>query len=137
MPAFAIEHLDEHTLFDAWPLLRSAGAEALRDWWENETLELIARGGGVLAARAADGSVHGIATYECVHRPRTGPVLAVKRLVTFELNRKEPVKQALGGALHMIASAFCCTAIALPLQSKGHLCQRTRHIYGDGPQPDI
>jgi len=136
MPAFTIEHLDEQKLPDAWPLLRVADAEPLPDWWVNEARELMDRGGGVLAARAPDGSVHGVATYECVHRPRTGPVLAVDRLVTLELRRKEPVKDALGGALHMIGSAFCCAAIALPLPAKGYVRQRTRQIYGDGPQPD-
>jgi hypothetical protein len=134
MPAFTIEHLDEQKLLDAWPILRAAGAEPLPDWWENEARALLGRGGGVLAARAPDGSVHGIATYECVHRPRTGSVLAVDRLVTFELSRKEPVKEALGGALHMIASAFCCSAIALPLPAKGYLRQRTRQLYGERPQ---
>ena len=136
MPELTIEHLDEQKLLDAWPLLRSAGVESLPDWWENEASALMDRGGGVLAARAADGSVHGVATYECVHRPRTGSVLAVDRLVTFELNRKEPVKEALGGALHMIASAFCCSAIALPLPAKGYVRQRMRQLYGEGPQPD-
>jgi len=136
MPAFTIEHLDEQKLLDAWPLLRSAGAEPLPAWWENEARSLMSRGGGVLAARAPDSAVHGVATYECVHRPRTGAVLAVDRLVTFELNRKEPVKEALGGALHMIASAFCCSAIVLPLPSRGYLRQRARQMYGEGPQPD-
>jgi hypothetical protein len=133
MPAFTIEHLDEHKLLDAWPILRSAGAEPLPDWWENEALELMERGGGVLAARAPDGSVHGVATYECVHRPSAGSVLAVDRLVTFELNRKEPVKEALREALHRIASAFCCTCVALPLPDRGVLKQRIRQIYGEEP----
>lgn len=136
MPAFTIEHLDEQRLLDAWPVLRAADTDPLPEWWANEAMALMSRGGGVLAARAPDGSVHGVATYECVHRPRAGPVLAVDRLVTFELNRKEPVKEALGGALHMIASAFRCSAIALPLPAKGYVRQRTRQMYGDGPQPD-
>lgn len=136
MPAFTIEHLDQGKLLDAWPLLRSAGTEPLPDWWENEARALMERGGGVLIARAPDGLVHGVATYECVHRARAGSVLKVERFVTFELKREEPVKQALGGALHMIASAFCCSAIALPLPRKPCLPQRTGQIYEDGPQPD-
>src|SRR6476469_2081587 len=133
MPAFTIEHLDEHKLLDAWPLLRSAGVEPLPDWWENEALVLMRRGGGVLAARAPDGSVHGVATYECVHRPRAGSVLAVDRLLTFELNRKEPVKAALCEAIHRMAFAFCCSAVALPLRAKGFVQQRARQIYGEEP----
>jgi hypothetical protein len=131
MPAFTIEHLDESKLMDAWPVLRSAGAEPLPDWWANEAIELMSRGGGILAARAPDGSVHGVAAYECVHRPRGGSMLAVDRLVTFELNRKEPVKHALCEAIYKIAAAFCCSAVALPLPAKGYLQQRTRQIYGE------
>ena len=137
MPAFTIEHLEKRTLSDAWPLLRSASREPMIDWWEKEARQLLDRGGGVLAARAPDASIHGIATYERIHRPRTGSVLAVGRLVTLELSQKEPVKEALGAALHMIASAFYCSAIALPLSAKGYLCQRSRNIYGDGPHPDF
>jgi len=131
---FTIEHLEESAILDAWPLLRSAGSEPLPDWWENEARALIGRGGGVLAARAPDGSVHGLATYECVHRQPKGSVLAVDRLVTLELNRKEPAKEALGGALRMIACAFCCSAIALPLLTKGHLRQLERQLHGEGPK---
>ena len=76
MPAFTIEHLEKRTLSDAWPLLRSASREPMIDWWEKEARQLLDRGGGVLAARAPDASIHGIATYECIHRPRTGSVLA-------------------------------------------------------------
>jgi hypothetical protein len=136
MPVFIIEHLDERKLLDAWPLLRLAGSDPLPDWWGNEAVELMSRGGGVLAARAPDGSIHGIATYECVHRPRAGSMLAVDRLVTYELNRKEPVKDALCGALRRIAAAFRCSAVALPLPAKACLRQRTRQIYGDVPSPD-
>lgn len=118
MSIFTIEHLGEEMLLDAWPVLRSTGAEPIADWWTNEAHDLMRRGGGVLAARAPDGSVHGVATYECVHRMRAGSVLAVDRLVTFELNRKQPVRTALREALHLIAAAFSCSAVALPLPAK-------------------
>lgn len=131
MPAFTIENLDESTLLDAWPLLRSTGAEAVPDWWENEGRALMGRGGGVLAARAPDRSVHGVATYECVNRGRGGPMLAVDRLVTLELNRKEPVKAELCHALRKMASAFRCSSIALPLPARGYLQHGTRYIYGE------
>jgi hypothetical protein len=134
MALFTIEHLEQSAILDAWPLLRSAGSEPLPDWWENEARALMGRGGGVLAARAPDGSVHGVATYECVHRQK-GSVLAVDRLVTLELNRKEPVKEALGGALHMIASAFCCSVIALPLLTKGHVRQPKSQSFNEARKP--
>jgi hypothetical protein len=138
MPPFSIVHLDERNVLDAWPVLRSTGAVVVADWWEDEVHQLMNRGGGILAARAADGSIHGVATYECVHRPRTGCVLAVGRLVTIELSRKQPVKEALCDALHVIAGAFCCSAVAMPLPAKGYLQQRTRQmIYGDASQPRV
>lgn len=115
MPAFTIEHLDEHKLLDAWPVLRSSGEAAMAEWWENEARDLLRRGGGVLAARAPDGSIHGIASYECRHRPEVGRVLHVDRLVTFELSRKRPARQALTDALSLTARAFCCRALMLPL----------------------
>lgn len=130
MPPFTIDQLDDGNLLDAWPVLRLASSEAIPDWWEHEARALMDRGGGVLAARAPNGSVHGIATYECVHRQRAGSMLAVDRLVTFELNRKQPIKEALCEALYAIAAAYCCSSIAMPMPSKGYLQQRTRQIYG-------
>lgn len=138
MSPFSIEHLDERKLFEVWPVLHSTGSILVADWWEDEARQLMNRGGGVLVARAPDGSIHGVATYECVHRPRTGCVLAVGRLATFELNRKQPVKEALCDALNVIAGAFCCSAVAMPLPSKGYLQERTRQmIYGDALQPRV
>lgn len=113
MPILTIAHLDEEHLLDAWPILHVAGGEVQRLWWENEARALLGRGGGILAARAADGTVYGVATYECAHRDAES-VLAVDRLVALELNGNEPVKRALRGAIDEIASAFGCSAIALP-----------------------
>lgn len=130
MPPFTIGQLEEDNLLDAWPVLRLASTDAVPDWWEHGARALIDRGGGVLAARAPNGSVHGIATYECVQRQRAGSMLAVDRLVTFELNRKQPIKEALCEALYAIAAAYCCSSIAMPMPAKGHIQQRTRQIYG-------
>lgn len=121
MASFIIEHLSEEQLGEAWPLLMTTGAEPVSDWWTAEAFDLLGRGGGILAARASDGSIHGIATYEIVKRGRSGPMLAVARLVTFELSGKEPVKRALTDALRTLGTAFRCSAIALPLPTKGYL----------------
>jgi len=129
-PLFTIVQLDDATLADAWPVVRLTNADAVSDWWENEARALIDRGGGVLGARAANGTFHGIATYECVQRPRAGSMLAVDRLVTFELSRREPVKEALCEALHAIAAAYCCSSIAMPMPAKAYQQERTRRIYG-------
>lgn len=130
MPPFTIDQLDDRNFRDAWPVLRLASSEAIPDWWEHEACALLDRGGGVLAARAPNGLVHGIATYECVHRQGAGSMLAVDRLVTFELNRKQPLREALREALYAIAAAYCCSSIAMPMPAKGYLQMRTREIYG-------
>lgn len=114
MPILTIAHLDEEHLHDAWPILHAAGGEPQRLWWENEARALLGRGGGILAARAADGRVYGVATYECLHRGG-GSILAVNRLVTLELSRKQPARQALRGAIDEMASAFGCSSVALPV----------------------
>ena len=99
MPNFAIEHLSTRQLSEAWPILHATRAVPVAVWWENEAKDLIRRGGGVLVARTADGSIHGLATYESVDRPHGGRLLEVGKLIAFELNRKEPVRHALCEAL--------------------------------------
>jgi hypothetical protein len=71
----------------------------------------------VLVARAADGSIHGLATYESVERPDGGRLLGVGKLITFELNRKEPVRHALCEALDLLARGGGFDGVALPLSA--------------------
>lgn len=118
MQHFTIEHLPEDQLAEAAALVRMAIGNCNPEWWEAGVRELISRGGGVLAARAGDRSVHGVATYEVIKRRHTGPVLAVETLASFDLSRKQPAKQALVKALDLISAAFGCRAIALPLPAK-------------------
>lgn len=128
MPRFAIDHLSDDQLREAWPVVRMSQAHANCDWWMGEAAALIERGGGILAARAPDGNVHGIATYAVAHKPHLGRVLAVEDLVTFELSRRAPARHALYEALELLASAFDCRSIVLPLPSKGHLQHRAKTL---------
>lgn len=134
MSHFTIEHLREGQLAEAGAFLRLTGAESVPGWWENEVRELLGRGGGILAARAADGTLHGLATYEVVRRRHTGRVLEVARLVSFELNRRQPVKHALIHALGLISDAFDCAAVALPLPANGYVRYLSNRI-GRGIEP--
>jgi|SRR5947209_17451888 len=95
MPNFTIEQLQHDHLCDAWPLVRMSGLEASVDWWVHDATELIHHGGGVLVARAPDGSIHGVATYEVLGEPPLAKVVPGKILVTFELNGNAPVKRTL------------------------------------------
>jgi hypothetical protein len=138
MPQFAIEHLSESQLEEAWPVVRMSRSHAFCDWWVSESVALIARGGGILALRAPDHAIHGIATYEVARKARLGRVLLVDTLVAFELNGRAPVRHALCDALELLASAFNCRSIVLPIPSKGHIRHRAKRLYGliDFEPPD-
>ena len=138
MPQFGIEHLSEERLAEAWAVARMSRSHAYCDWWVSESVALIARGGGILALRAPDHAIHGIATYEVARKARLGRVLLVDTLVAFELNGRAPVRHALRDALELLASAFDCRSILLPLPSKGHIRDRAKKLYGlmDFEPPD-
>lgn len=139
MPRFRIEHLNADRLVEAWPVVRMARAHANCSWWLSEAEVLIERGGGILAARAPDESIYGAATYAVARKPLLGRVLAVDMLISFELSSRAPARQALYEALGLLASAFDCRSIVLPLPSRGHLEHPPRicSVPGSGPQPDL
>lgn len=114
---FKIEALKTRALHDAWPLVRTSGVYANEDWWTAEACDVIGAGGGVLVARAADGCVHAVTSFQPVNREgeRT---LAVRRLITLELTSNEPARTALLAALERIATKLECTYLLLPLAGK-------------------
>ena len=105
-------------------------SHASAEWWLTEAAALIERGGGILAARAPDGSVHGVATYEVARKGLLGRVLAVDTLITFELSRRAPARHALHEALELLANAFDCRSVVVPLPSRGHVQHRAKRLYG-------
>lgn len=114
-PALTLERLREHQLLDAWPLIGLAMAYPVRDWWTHEAAELLRQGGGVLVARRPDGLVHGLATYRRSSPSKEQHILTVTHLITVELSRKQPVRQALLRALDALAIELRCSSMALPL----------------------
>jgi hypothetical protein len=130
MGQFAIEHLSEDRLAEAWPVIQQSHSHANAGWWISEGTALLERGGGILAARASDGTVHGVATYEVARKGLLGRVLEVDLLIAFELSRRAPVRHALCDALEILTSAFDCRSIVLPLPSKGHVQHRAKMRYG-------
>jgi hypothetical protein len=111
-----VEHLGEQRLLDAWPILEMTATELIPHWWQHEATELIRRGGGVLVARASDGLIYGLATYEPMRCSRRKRVLAVQRLITFELSRRHPARQSLLHALDLLAVTLDCSEMALPVR---------------------
>lgn len=130
MTAFAIEHLSESELAEAWPVVSMSRLHAKADWWVSHGKSLIKRGGGILAARAPDGAIHGVATYEVARKALLGRVLVVDTLITLELSGRAPARHALCDALELLASAFDCHGIVLPLPAKGHVQHRAKGLYG-------
>jgi len=130
MAVFSIEYLGEKQLAEAWPIVRMSHSHPNAEWWLAEASALIERGGGILAARAPDQTIHGVATYEVARKALLGRVLAVDILITFELSRRAPARHALCDALGLLASAFDCRSLVLPLPSTGHVQHRTKRFYG-------
>lgn len=139
MLRFTIEHLSPDRLFEAWPVACMSRSHANADWWICAAAALIERGGGILAVRGPDGTIHGVATYEVARRAHVGRVLAVDMLTTFELSRRAPARQAICEALELLGHAFDCRRVILPLPSRGRVQHgaKIHHGYPDfGPADD-
>ena len=130
MPGLTIIDLEPDELARAWPLVRIVSPWLNPEAWQGSAEELIAHGGGVISVVAPDGCLHGIATYEPIDKSRTGRVLYVETLVTFELSRRAPARHALCDALDLLGHAFVCRSVVLPLPSKGHVEHRMKWLYG-------
>lgn len=115
-----IEALKTDGLSEAWALARSSGSYANEDWWIAAGEDVIAGGGGVLAARAADGGLHGVATFQAPRWPNE-ETLVVPMLVTFEFSCNTPARNALLKSLKRIATKLECTHVLLPLSGKCEL----------------
>jgi hypothetical protein len=112
-----VEALTTEKLGEAWALARCSGAYANEDWWIAEGTDLIAAGGGVLGARARDGGLHGVATFQAPRRPNDD-TLVVPMLVTFELSRTAPARTLLLNSLKRVATKLECTHVLLPVFGK-------------------
>jgi len=116
MTRVAIEHLTHERLLAAWPIIRASGAQPCAEWWIGQAARLIDEGGGVLAARAPDGIVHGVVIYRLARDDRVGKVLSVDTIVAFELSRGAPVRKALCNALDELSLTLECKRIGSPRQ---------------------
>lgn len=114
---FKIEALKTRALHDAWPLVRTSGAYANEDWWTAEACAVINSGGGVLVARAADGCIHAVTSFQPTNR-ESERTLVVRTLITLELTSSEPARTALLGALERTATKLECSYLLLPLAGK-------------------
>jgi hypothetical protein len=103
----------------AFPMVRSA-ADLTPQRWRSFARELIAAGGGIVAAATGNGCLHGLAVYRRLGTLRHGLALQVELLVAFELSRPGPVREALCAALEGIARAARCRAIVYTAPARSH-----------------
>ena len=110
MPDLRIFPLEGPQVDLAFSLLRSA-TDITPEQWRSFADELIAAGGGIVAAEADNGCLHGLAVYRRLGTLRHGHALQVELLVAYELSRQAPVRKALCAALEEIARDSDCRAI--------------------------
>lgn len=89
-----------------------------RPRWINHCETLIRLEGGVLAAAAADGGMHGLAMYHPDDDLRLGLIVRVNAMVAFELNPANPVRRALCGEVEAICEAIEARGIILTVPKR-------------------
>jgi hypothetical protein len=120
MPHFLTSALDEERFDEALPLVRMAIPGLDRERWHAHCRQMARQGGGVLAA-AADGALHGIASWHPDEDLRLGKVLRVEMIVALELSSANPVRAALCETLETLCAAHDAVGIALsvPVRDRG------------------
>lgn len=120
MPSLFATSLDQTSLAEAYPLIRCATKASLTEW-EDFAKHLGEQGGGIVAVRAEDGRVHGVAAYMPIASLKHGQVLRVDSIATFEFGHSSPVREALSIALDELAAAQGCNAVLIGIDAAGHL----------------
>lgn len=110
---------------EAYPLIRRQ-AKVGPERWEEFGREITGRGGGVLAVRAEDKRVHGVAAYLPVASLRHGSALRVEAIAAFELGHVSLVRNALSAALDELARTLRCEVVMVSLDAKGLFSPRSR-----------
>jgi hypothetical protein len=105
MPDLRVESMQPDSLAEAYPLVRSATRVTLERWIEFGA-ELISNGGGVLAVKAPDDCIHGVAAYRPGRDLRHKEILDVDVFAAFDLRGDGSIRKALCDALDRIATDF-------------------------------
>jgi hypothetical protein len=110
MPDLRVETIQPDSLADVYPLVRSGTRVTLERWIEFG-VELLSTGGGVLAVKASDNCVHGVAAYRPGRDLRYKESLDVEVFVAFDLRGDDSIRNALCGALDRIANERGCKSV--------------------------
>ncbi len=125
MPKLLVSNLEPECMAEAYPLIRRL-ARVGPDRWEAFGRHLASQGGGVLAVRAEDDRVHGVAAYLPVASLKHGHALRVEAIAAFELGHISLVRNALSTALDKLARQKGCEVVMISLDAKGLTSPRSR-----------
>lgn len=129
MPKLLVSKLEAEHMAEAYPLIRRM-ARVGPERWEAFGRQLADQGGGVLAVRAEDRSVHGVAAYLPVASLKHGNALRVEAIAAFELSHVSLVRNALSAALDDLARKMGCGVVTISLDAKGLSSPRSRKRRG-------
>ena len=125
MPKLSVNILGPERMAEAYPLIRRL-ARVGPEKWEAFGRQLADQGGGVLAVRAEDDRVHGVAAYLPVASLKHGQALRVEAIAAFELGHLSIVRNALSAALDKLAREKGCEVVMISLDAKGLTSPRSR-----------
>lgn len=125
MPKLVVSNLEPERMAEAYPLIRRM-ARVGPERWEAFGRQLADQGGGVLAVRAEDERVHGVAAYLQVASLKHGDALRVEAIAAFELGHISLVRSALSAALDKLARQKGCEVVMISLDAKGLTSPRSR-----------
>ncbi len=114
MPDFTLFQLDVDCLSEAYPLVRSA-SRLSHECWEAYARDLLRQGGGVVAVRAEDAQVHGVAAFREVGSPGRCRSLLVELVATFEMSRAAWARKALLAGIEQMARSRGCRNLVFTL----------------------
>ena len=129
MPKLVVNDLEPERMAEAYPLIRRM-ARVGPDRWEAFGRHLVSQGGGVLAVRAEDDRVHGVAAYMPVANLKHGQALRVEAIAAFEFGHVSLVRNALSAALDKLARQKGCEVVMISLDAKGLTSPRSRRRRG-------
>jgi hypothetical protein len=125
MSSLVVKELELDRMAEAYPLIRRT-ARVSSDQWTKFGRDLVSKGGGVLAAFAEDGRVHGVAAYLPVISLKHGQVLRVEAIAAFELGHVSIVRNVLSSALDKMARQRGCDVVMISLEARGLTSPRSR-----------
>ena len=120
MPDFTVSHLQAGQIAEAYALVRMAAPEVEPERWQAFADSQLGRHGGVLGVFAGDSTLHGVAAYRPDESLRHGRTLRVDTIVTFELNRSAPAREALCEALALLGRALDCASVTVAMPGRGY-----------------